>query len=443
MRHPKLLLFLLAICLIGAKVTVTQSCSPAAMLSIPIDSPTKTAIIDSLSKAIQDRYVFPDKAEDVSRHIRNRNNIGAYDNIATTDAFAKSLTQNLRSYCSDLHFTVMTSSIGSKASFCTPIGNDITALRRMNYGLTTVQILPGNVGYLEFSSCIDAKIGGATAAAAMKFLSGVDALIIDVRSNTGGVTSMGLLLSSYLFDLSHFKTQKQIDGQRLLDIPVYILTGSMTASSAECFAYDLKHHGRATIIGQSTAGAGHCAEISTFEFDTFLLSVMVPTFQPIHPVTGSNWEGSGVEPDIKVAAIDALEVAHAEALKHLKVEPLVASAKACNPNPNQYAPGKADVPGTKWQASKANEKAITLTPEQLKAYTGVFGPRTVTFEDGSLFYEREGVPKLRLIPIGNDLFNLEGVVGFQLQFERDSDGRINRLAGLYDNGDMDSFIRIE
>jgi hypothetical protein len=167
---------------------------------------------------------------------------------------------------------------------------------------------------------------------------------------------MGLYLSSYLFeprklmhslarrdskDLEHFRTAVHVEGERLLDIPVYILTSSRTASSAECFAYDLKHHGRATIVGERTAGAGHCAERGTFEFEHFQLEVMVPAYQPVHPVTKTNWEGTGVVPDIAAKSDESLDVAYRQALQATGSNIPDRKSSGCVPANDACAPSSA------------------------------------------------------------------------------------------------------
>jgi hypothetical protein len=312
----------------GAQSAAGQTCAPAAPFNVSIDRATKAAVLDSIFAFMDHTYVFPDKTDGIIEQITGRFEAGAYDSLASTDAFARTLTRDLRSVSNDLHFAVIIRPPSSRAAGCAAVSKDAPSLKEINFGFTTVRIMPGNVGYLELTACTDATLGRATASAAMQFLAGVETLIIDLRSNGGGVTSMGLYLSSYLFEpgklmhslarrdskeLEQFRTATHVDGERLLDIPVYVLTSSRTASSAESFAYDLKHHGRATVVGERTAGAGHCAERGKYEFEQFQLEVIVPVYQPVHPVTKTNWEGTGVVPDIFVESDDALEIAYRQA----------------------------------------------------------------------------------------------------------------------------------
>ena len=337
----------------AAQGAAGKTCAPAAPFNISIDRVTKAAVLDSVFAFMINTYVYPDKTDGIIEHIAARFEAGDYDSLTNTDAIAKTLTRDLRSVSDDLHFTVRTRPPGSRAAYCSAVSDDLQALKKINYGFTTVRIVTGNVGYLELTACTDAALGGATAAAAMKFLAGVDALIIDLRSNAGGLTSMGLYLSSYLFeprklmhslarrdskDLEHFRTATHVEGERLLDIPVYVLTSSRTASSAECFAYDLKHHGRATVVGERTAGAGHCAERGIYEFEQFQLEVMVPTYQPVHPVTKTNWEGTGVVPDIAVSSDESFDIAYRHALQSTDFRLPGTESPACAPAPGKCSP---------------------------------------------------------------------------------------------------------
>ncbi|HET9253131.1 MAG TPA: S41 family peptidase, partial [Candidatus Eisenbacteria bacterium] len=193
-----------------------------------------------------------------------------------------------------------------------------------------VERLPGNVGYLRLDRFVDPELGGGTAAAAMSFLANTDALIVDLRQNGGGTPLMVALLASYLFESTpvHLNSiydrledlTKQIwsypylAGPRYLGKDVFVLTAPRTFSGAEEFAYDLKALKRATIVGERTRGGAHPGSIRQVHEH---FAVMVPTGRAINPVTNSNWEGVGVEPDIAAPADSALVVAHRAALTKL------------------------------------------------------------------------------------------------------------------------------
>jgi C-terminal processing protease CtpA/Prc len=198
----------------------------------------------------------------------------------------------------------------------------------MNHGFGKVERLRGNIGYLEFFNFADEELGADTVAAAMNFINGTDALIIDMRSNGGGNPAMVALVCSYLFgpepvhlnDLywregnrtDEFWTRKEVPGKRYVNKDVYVLTSKRTFSGAEEFTYNLKNLKRATIIGETTGGGAHPG--GGFRISEHF-GMFIPTGRAISPITKTNWEGTGVTPDVSVPADQALLVARLIALK--------------------------------------------------------------------------------------------------------------------------------
>jgi C-terminal processing protease CtpA/Prc len=170
---------------------------------------------------------------------------------------------------------------------------------------------------------------GETAIAAMNFLAHVDAIIFDLRDNGGGDPAMIALISTYLFDqpthLNDIWTRKTgatqqywtlsvVPGKRLSAAPAFVLTSPRTFSGAEEFSYNLKNLKRATIVGETTGGGAHPVHGERID-DRFMIGV--PFARAINPITKSNWEGTGVEPDVKVPAADALATAQKLAAEKL------------------------------------------------------------------------------------------------------------------------------
>jgi len=202
-------------------------------------------------------------------------------------------------------------------------------MQRGNCAFEKVELLPANIGYLKFNGFLDPEICGPTATAAMSFLAHVDALIIDLRSNGGGSPEMVAYICSYLFaerthlnDLYNRKEDKtaefwtrEVPGPRLAKQPVFVLTSKRTFSGAEEFTYNLKNLKRATVIGETTGGGAH--PVSGHRIDDHFM-IGVPFARAINPITKTNWEGTGVEPDIKVPASEALDVAKKMAAEQIR-----------------------------------------------------------------------------------------------------------------------------
>lgn len=300
----------------------------------PIDAATRTQIIESISKRLNEAYVFPEVAKKMETSLRERAAKKDYDQITSARTFAETLTRDLQAVSNDRHLRVLYSHepLPVRQTRGEPTAEEREDERRelnwMNHGFNKVERLRGNIGYIEFRGFFDPDLGAETLAAAMNFVSATDALIIDLRSNGGGSPQMVALVCSYLFgaepvhlnDLfwregnrtEEFWTRKEVAGKRYLNKDVYVLTSKRTFSGAEEFTYNLKNLKRATIIGETTGGGAHPGgEFRINEhFDMF-----VPSGRAISPITKTNWEGTGVKPDIEVPADQALLVARLTALK--------------------------------------------------------------------------------------------------------------------------------
>jgi C-terminal processing protease CtpA/Prc len=301
---------------------------------LTIDAATRTQVIDGILKRLNDSYVFPEVAKKMEQAIRERVGKKEYDEITSAKLFATTLTKDLQAVSNDKHLRVRYSheAIPERGPQREPTAEEREQRRRdfnwMNHGFAKVERLRGNIGYLEFFNFMDPDLGADTVAAAMNFVNGTQALIIDMRSNGGGSPAMVALVCSYLFgpepvhlnDLywregnrtEEFWTRKEVAGKRYLDKDVYVLTSKRTFSGAEEFTYNLKNLKRATIIGETTGGGAHPG--GGFRLSDHF-GMFVPTGRAISPITKTNWEGTGVTPDVAVPADQALLVARLMALK--------------------------------------------------------------------------------------------------------------------------------
>jgi hypothetical protein len=302
-------------------------------LDFKIDAATRTRVIDGAIAKLNEFYVFPEVAKKMEDSVRARQKRGEYDSVTDGDAFAEMLTENLQEVSCDKHLRVDFSPAPMPE---TPSGPDPEAvaqyrkqMERMNCGFDKAEILPGNVGYLKFDMFADPEVCGPTAVAAMGFLANVDAIIIDLRENGGGDPKMIALVSSYLFskpthlnDLwerksdatQQYWTLPYVPGKRLDDKPAYVLTSGRTFSGAEEFSYNLKNLKRATIVGETTGGGAH--PVGGHRINEHFM-IGVPFARAINPISKTNWEGTGVEPDVKVPAAEALATAQKLALEKL------------------------------------------------------------------------------------------------------------------------------
>lgn len=399
--------------------------------------------IDSITNILEREYVFADIGLQISEHLKMKLSSGNYKGITDPFEFANVLTEDVRSINNDLHLRVnfnpqmiaQQQNTITAADSLAYMEEQIKAGKRANHGFQEVKVLEGNIGYLNLRGFYGVdEYSGATAEAAMNFLSNTDALIIDLRQNGGGSPSMIQLITSYLFDsnpvhLNNFYyrpleeitqtwTLPYVPGNRMPDTDVYVLTSSRTFSAAEEFSYNLRNLERATLVGETTGGGAHPGgtRVATDRY-----TIWVPTGRAINPISKTNWEGTGVKPHIESKADEALDVAIVTAL-----EKLLTNAD----DAQKY--------GIEWTLDgiKANQNKHTVSKDIMSQYVGNYGPRNISMEEGSLYYQRDGNAKYKLIPMKDDLFMIEEIPYFRIQMLKENN-QVVGLKGLYDNGRAD------
>jgi len=298
---------------------------------IQLDEASRQKTIDAISEKLTEYYVYPDVAAKMVQAIRDHQKRGDYSSITDGNEFADALARDLRAISHDQHLHVsydpfiVPGETGSPAGPRQPDPAEEARFRsmleRQNCTFSKLEVLDHNIGYIKFGAFPPPNICGPTVVAAMNFLAHTDALIFDLRENHGGDPNMVDFMVSYLFrqpthinDLTNrhenethqYWTVPWVPGSRLVDQPVYVLTSHQTFSGGEEFTFDLQTQKRATIVGETTGGGAHPVE-GLPAGDHF--SIGVPFGRPINPVTHGDWEGKGVEPDVKVSATDALTTA--------------------------------------------------------------------------------------------------------------------------------------
>jgi len=287
-----------------------------------------------LEKAIADlkEYYFDRAvAQNIADALLAHERAGDYNAITDGQEFANVLARHLTDASHDLHFTVeYTRNVFP--DFSKPPPPEATAryqaaMAQGNCGFEKVEIRAHNVGYIKLNSFPDVAVCQSKAESAMKALNHVDAFIFDLRDNRGGNGNMAVFLAGFLFDHPEYMfnarepvteqnwTRSPVAGSLSMDKPVYILTSSRTYSAAEQFSYNLKMLKRATLVGETTGGASHEGVLHNLD-DHFAIGI--PEHRPINPYSDKDWAVTGVEPDVKVAAADAL--ARAEKLARRKLQ---------------------------------------------------------------------------------------------------------------------------
>jgi len=404
-----------------------------------IDQSGRTAIVDSLAASLDAVYVFPDVATKMNEMMRKNLKDGEYNDYDNTADFASRLTEDLQAVSHDLHLRVGWSAPrplvdGEEASDEEQQEEWLTQQRKNNWNFREVKMMAGNVAYIRLDGFSPAEYASETAIAAMNFAGYADAIIFDLRTNGGGSPSMIQLLTSYLVEgsvhlnsfyvretdeIEQYWTRAWVPGPTMYDASVYVLTSGRTFSAAEEFTYNLKNMERATIVGETTGGGAH--PVNSVSFPELQISISLPFGRAINPITGTNWEGTGVEPDVAVAADEALDKAY-----ELALAALVDGAD------------EGAVPEAVWALAglQAASSPVMLSASDMETYAGEYGQRRVWIEDGTLYYARGQNGAMRMIPMGEDLFMFEELDWFRLSFEV-TDGKSEAVVGNYNGGRVD------
>jgi retinol-binding protein 3 len=343
-------------CLLGLVLLV----SPASAQRPPdmkLNADTNRQVVQGVIRALNKYYVSAEVARQLDERLRQRLNSGEYDKIASAFDLMDALDGHMQMVSRDKHLALAYGHVAEPLAE----GHDfrpetsqekeqaLSAARAKNFGFEKVERLPGNIGYLEMNSFVRPEFSGEMAGAAMSFLANTDALIIDLRNSSGGSVDMVAFLASYFFGDepfhlgdSYIRAENRVQqwwtfpympGSRYLNKELYILVSRRSFSAVEGLASILQHHKRAIIVGEPTSGGTHPGRFVRVHpnfavfvpMSWFIYPTGTPLFpidRPVHPTTKTDYEGTGVKPDIEVPANQALKKAHLEALnKKLERDP--------------------------------------------------------------------------------------------------------------------------
>ncbi len=292
------------------------------------DKSYRDGVLRKVADLVESNYVLADRAKGYADAFRQACRAGTYDALTEAQGFAEKVTADLIAITGDKHLNfraLVSSDVGEKAAGSLHHPIRYFRLRvKENAGFSKLEWIEPGIGYIDLRRFYSFDQARDMAVAAMTFLANARAIIVDVRENGGG---SGDYLSSYFLPyptqlsgsysrqtgiLTEIWTRRDIGTEPRLDVPLFILTGPNTFSAAEYFAYDMQSRKRATLVGEPTKGGAHSVDVfavnDQFEF-------YISTERAVSPVTGGNWEGTGIIPDIRVPAASALDAALAEARK--------------------------------------------------------------------------------------------------------------------------------
>lgn len=415
--------------------------APAPVVAQTLDQKAQREVVTRLETALRQNYVFPDRIPAISAELAKR----VQSTPIAPEKFAETLAQGMVKASEDLHFSVAFDPEGVAADRKAKAAGETTTQaqrdgeRAANFGFRDARRLDGGLAYVRFDFFADPQYAQDVAAGAMQFADGAKGLIIDLRYNNGGVLEMAQFLMSYLYPAG--KDQKFFDydyneggvrvtrsqwslpavpGWRSADIPVVVLTGSTSFSSAEWMSFSLQRLGRATLIGERTAGGAHPVTRVPVD-DRFMLQV--PFGQIRDPVGGKDFEGVGVTPDLAVPASDALLAAQKFLLK------------------SRADAGDKDA---QWALAPVEFALAGQAPSaaDLDAAVGAYEGRTLVRTRTGLAYRWRDRFVIALDPMGKDLFAVQGTDDYRLRLVR-KDGRVSGLERVWKSGETATYRRLD
>ncbi len=407
----------------------------------------RAAVVDSLDAALRRYYVFPDTAARMAAHLRHRLAGGAYDSLHTTAGFTDAVMRDIRSISADQHLSFrydppLEKRIAEFIAHPQPDITDVRKEREENFFYRKVEIFPGNIGYMKFTGFADtSQQARKTVQAAMRFVAYSGALILDLRENRGGRAPMAGEILSCFFDRPTLagRTYNRLDDSwsdewivndsavtsgLTLGMPVYVLVGSETFSAAEGLAYALQHLRNALVVGDTTAGGAHRTR-------SFMLGngfvAFIPFTRSENSITKTDWEGTGVLPDIPADAGSAIQKAREHAITQLL----------------QGATDENEQKKLRWLLNdlKAGAPDIAVPDSLLERYTGDFEEFSFRLEGRHLVcINTHRTGKIdRLVPISETLYKIDDAS--QVEFITDSDLRCSSIRLLWSDGWVDTISR--
>jgi retinol-binding protein 3 len=397
--------------------SLARAAASATDAGAQLGEQTRNEVLDELARQLELQYAIPDTARQLAQAVRAKRKSNAYKRIASAPELARLLTIDLYAIAHDKHLRVTFSfSPVPQRPDGPPSAEELEQVRKLNGMIPKLEILDGNVGYMRVNGVPTLAAARDSVVAAFAFLHRTDALIIDNRGNGGGDPNTVALYMSYLSEgepyvvnTFHWRKDDRVEEFRTIDLgelsygaskPVFALTSPGTFSGGEELAYDLKVFKRGVVVGEVTGGGANPGGPVPLGHQ---FVVNMPGGQPVNPITGTNWEGVGVTPDVAVPAALALSKAHSLAIERL-------TAETSDPERRSMLEAVAMKLDTIAEADSAS-----ATPLANAQVVGAYAPRdglggdvTIFEKDGRLMQHIDGFRDAALVHVKGNRYAREG-----------------------------------
>jgi hypothetical protein len=307
----------------------------------PLSPKAVTQTVEEAARLVEQHYIFEEVGSELATKLRANLQAGVYAAAQDSSELVRLVTADLQSVNGDKHLRLRFGPPNAQPRGAAP-GSPAEIARRNHFGIARAEVLPANVGYLDLRQFYGLAFSREALAAAIQSLAETRALIIDLRRHAGGTPDASAFLASYLFgdEPQHlaslrrrgvageipFWTDPAVPGPRFgPDKPVFLLTSPKTFSAGEGFAYNLQARRRVTIVGEVTGGGANPGRFHPLPNG---YAIFVADARSVNPITGTNWEGVGVQPDIPVPAAEAFVTAYRRTLEGVDLAQLDAAARA-------------------------------------------------------------------------------------------------------------------
>lgn len=410
-----------------------------------MDDSVKTEVVNNICNSLIHYYVFLDKAKVMSDFLKQQHQSNIFSSITNPNQFANEIQKTLRSVNNDNHLRIeynprlekdLIKFLSNKKGSAEVLADDLKKEEKKNFYFKKVEILPSNIGYIEFTNfAAPSPTARKTVHSAMQFISHTDGLIIDLRNNFGGNSEMSGEILSYFFPAktytgktynrienkwsdSYIENKKEITTGLKLGMPIYILISNRTFSAAESFAYTLQSMKKAVIIGNASRGGAHATR--SFSLGNGFVA-FIPYSRGENVVTKTDWEGVGVIPDIRTEDHNGI----------LSAQNYILDQKLLTEK-DENEKRKIN-----WQINfnKSKSSVAIINPKELIKFTGRFQEFEVTLSDNQLIFrdtnQKNSEPE-KAIAITNHLFQIGN--DYQVEFVTGSNDLCSAIKMYWDKG---------
>lgn len=377
----------------------------------PTASTSRQAALTEIREKIRAYYVFPEMRDRLIAAIDAAERDGRLAD-ASEARFTDALTRIMRETANDGHLSLVHDPqwVANFAAQEADPGDDAFEQEAIasNYGIQRTELLVGNIRYARITGFgwVNDRTGRAYDEL-MRFLGEGDAIIIDIRGNSGGDHNAVRYLVSHFLDpetkLYRFSSTRgpeadsfaltHLPAGRIRGKPLYVLIDRRTVSAGEDLAYQVQQYRLGELVGTRTPGHANNNEYFPVA-GRYRLSLSVG--RPVHPVSNTNWEGRGIEPSLAAPGHEALDRAIIAAVERLLAGPAVTPIH------------RAEL---QWTGDNARGRLapVRYAESELGRHAGRYGEYVVALRSGRLWLESRDRDPLALMPLADrDVFALEG-----------------------------------